>query len=154
MPMKKKEIPKKEEIYKVYTDKPKTDLEKWIHSKSNSIMDVYGIGRMNLNFCGEVNKNKEGYGGSLTIFSVNYDKIYKAINLTIYDLAQDLWRQGNKDFLLTSLIHEFAHVLTTDLASAAFARYITKKEILSSVEELTESIAMLARELYALKNIN
>ena len=145
---------KKEERseYTVFADNPITDLEKWIGAQSKPIMELYGIGRMNVNFLGEVKKNREGYNGSLTVFSIHCDKTYKSINISIYELTQDLWSQGKKEFLFGSLVHEFAHVLTTDLSNAALSRYVTKKEILSSIEELAESIAMMARELYTLKN--
>lgn len=138
----------------VFSTEPKTDLEKWIVSVAPSIMQIYGIGRLGITFSGRINKNKEGAGGSLTVFSVRYDNVYKNISISVYDVAQDAWEAGEKDFLLHSIIHEFAHVLTTNLANAALARHVTKKEIINLTEELTESIAMLARDLYELKGNN
>jgi|ERR1035437_2446065 hypothetical protein len=140
--------------YIVYSDKPKNELEGWIQSLAPKLLNLYGLGKMAVNMSGEVRSSKEGRNGAMMVFSVMYDKTYKCINLTVYELAQDAWVAGDKEFLLSSLIHEFAHVLTTELAELAFARHVTKKEILSSVEELTESIAILARELYELKSKN
>lgn len=139
------------EKYKIFDSKLDTELKKWISAKAREIEDLYGIGRINLCF----NEKKEEFNkhnSSLVIFSIHYAKIYKTVNLTLYDITKQLWEQNNKDFLFHSLIHEFAHVLTTSLADAALARHISKKEIVDRIEELTESIATLARELYNLKN--
>lgn len=139
------------EKYKIYDSNLDTGLKKWISEKAKELCELYGLGRINLCF----NDKKEElnkHNGSLVMFSINYVKIYKTINLTLYDVTKQLWEQNNKEFLFHSLIHEFAHVLTTDLASAALARHISKKEIIDKIEELTESIAIVARELYNLKN--
>ncbi len=139
------------EKYKIYDNKLDTDLKKWINSKAKEITDLYGIGKVSLCF-NEKKEELNKHNGSLALFSVNYSKIYKTINLTIYEITKQLWSQNNKEFLFHSLIHEFAHVLTTDLANAALARHISKKEIIDRIEELTESIALIARELHSLKN--
>ena len=146
--------PLRNKKYLIYNTEPKTDLEKWIKSITPKILDLYGIGRISVCFSGEVSKVHEEKSGSLTVFSVMYDSVYKSLSLTVFDVAQDAWEAGDKEFLLNSLIHEFAHVLTTPIATSALARHVTKKEIVNLAEELTESIAVIARELYELKGKN
>lgn len=151
----KKNLGTKSKKYLTYSGTPKTELEKWIMSLAPKILELYGLGKLGVNMSGEVRKSRESStNGSLTVFSVMYDNIYKSINLTVYEVAQEAWNAGEKQFLLSALIHEFAHVLTTELANAALARHVTKKEIVNLTEELTESIAIMARELYELKSKN
>lgn len=139
--------------YEISDYKANTPLKKWICLKSKGILDLYGISKTTICFSEKKEKIND-FNGSVAVFSVNYNKIYKTINLNIYEVANQMWTQGNKEVLLHSLIHEFAHVLTTDIANAALSRHVTKKDVIDRVEELTESIAIMARELYNLKNIN
>lgn len=83
--------------------------------------------------------------GDMYVFTVNYNRSYRQISLSVFPPAMEMFKNGLKDELTDGLIHEFSHVHTIPLSDAGRERFVSDKEIISLSEELTETIAQYIR---------
>ena len=157
-----KEVPKGPKCSECGGDKyfhtePKTELEKFLHSMIPEVAETFGLGKVNYFFntikndsdVAKMGLAEEGDGE--LIMAINYREAYKSAYINICPSATRIWEDGDKKLIRHAFVHEVAHVVTNRLADVARMRSATNKEIRDAVENTTESVAMIARELLSKK---
>lgn len=142
-------IKKEEDVLRAH-EKPKTDIEKWISKTAPFIVATYGLGSLTISYRTRLRTENSRRVEDIDkdpVFQIDYSKAYKTAQITIYPVAQYMWEKGEKDMLMHGIIHEFAHVITNDLAELCLTRFASRKELDTAVESTTESIAHLGIEL-------
>jgi hypothetical protein len=130
-------------------DSPKVDpqrgaMEKWLIETCTKLhkhllLDFSHLKIFFRNSCDSTER------GDMFVFTINYNRSYRQISLSVFPPAIEMFKDGLKDELIDGLIHEFSHVHTIPLSDAGRDRFISDKEIISLSEELTETIAQYIR---------
>ena len=138
------------ELKRFYHQSPKTDLERWLHKVLPTVVKTYGIGNVNIAYLSlrrdDPNVIHDRQDDDI-VFSIRYERSYKTAFITAYKLAYDMWESGEIEVLWHAATHEIAHLITENLANVASNRFTTSKELRDSIEETTESVAQIGRDL-------
>jgi hypothetical protein len=130
-----------------YDSLPHNELEKWMKRIVPKIIEIYGLGNLSIYFqTHEVDHPRSGKEGEIA-FDIQYNKAYKSAYINIFPLASKLFAEEQLVTLSSAVTHEIAHIITSPFADIAMNRYISKRELTESCEELTESVAQIGRQL-------
>ena len=122
-------------------------MEKWLIENCTKLHKhlLLDFSHLKIFFRGSSDATDKNDKGELYIFTINYNRQYRQIALSIFPSAMEMFKNGSRGELLDGLIHDFSHIHTIPLTDIGRDRYISEKEILASTEELTEVIAQYIR---------
>lgn len=125
---------------------PRNALEKYFESIIPDIVKVYGLGNISFYYMTpQITQDEVPVKDGMLM--IRYDEIYRTAFITITPNAVYLFNKGEMEPLHSGLVHEVGHIITNKLSELALSRHATKKQIRDSVEETTETIAIMARNL-------
>lgn len=135
-------------------EEKKDEFNEWLLRNIRVLTDLYGIGSVSITLTkrGEA-IDASGMDNTGIPFKISYMPAYKSASIYYYQPAIELFEKKRFDILTQALTHEVAHILTEKLADLALERFVSKREIDSEVESLTETIAQLGRKLLVAKDI-
>lgn len=145
---------KKENKWDHYHAAPQTVLEKFLIDLIPEISKACGLCDLTY-YVQTVSAEDLGHterGSGTMLLSMNYVKEYKTVYLNITPSTQRMFDNGEKAMLARALVHELAHIITTELGDMARERVVTEEGLRACVEETTESVAQIARKLLEISN--
>lgn len=130
------------------------EFKEFIESTFKQLSDDYFIiDFVHVYFHYGLNQKPRCEDGDL-IFDINYTPHYRQCHINVHGGALEMWERNQKEELIGGMIHELSHMHTQKIVEAAENRFITKKEIHTINEELTETIAEYVRRLKTMAEDN
>lgn len=129
--------------------KTETSLINFLKKSAEKIVSELNLGKFSI----YVEENEGQNIGNTVLLLVNHSKKYKTINIWFHPRVKKLWENKKVDILVQAITHEIAHVITNGLADMAKDRFRTEREIDECVEETTETVAGMIRDLLELRKI-
>jgi len=128
--------------------KEELGARKWIKEKFGEIATEMQIGMYEFHFIyEEESRDSQITDGSKALLAINPIAAYKRAEVFISPLAIEMAADSAKQLDLTdAIVHEVCHIFTAPLAHLAERRFVTEQEIREKTEEVTEVMAIYARE--------
>lgn len=133
---------KKEKKKDFREEKLVKELEQWIYKVSPIVVEALQLGAINVYVH---NKIEASDNKTTIVFSMKYSHRYKALHIRYHREALNFF-SDDMSKLVSSLIHEFAHVITEPLSDIAQERYASEEKVLDAIESVTEHISILVRD--------
>lgn len=127
----------------------KQEFQQFIEHAVFKLIEEMRLGELTVKIKYEYNKQRKSddQHGMDALMMIHYLKPYKSFLLIICKNAFQLYQEDKKEELWNGVIHELCHIHTIPLMELATERYVSKREIVNTSEEITETLAQYVREL-------
>ena len=140
----------KKNMNKKKTNKKEKELEDFIKRSMEKVISEIGLEKYYI----QVGKSElESDKSKKSFLMINHSRLYKRVVIAYHPTVLEYWAYGKKDMIFQAITHEASHIITNNLADMAKDRFRTEREIDEAIEETTEEVARLIREVVKLKKI-
>ena len=142
---------KKEKIIK--NSNIKGEARQYFIQEIERLMDQLFIPAINVKT--EYNSEQDceyAHRNEYVVFAIRPQLRYRRCTIIYTDAAIDMYKEKRFEEIKETLVHELCHLHTEHITRLSMERYATKREITDANEELTETLAIYARELIKLRN--
>lgn len=123
------------------SDKEHLEFQKFVEDCSYEIMKKLYLLNYTVTFSYNMKKKSDKHGN--IIFSTKSNSVYKQISIVAHSEAIRMYIEDDRYKLFRSLTHEFCHVFSNNIFNLAKDRYVTERELINNLEELTQNISNL-----------